>query len=51
MPEKKAMCELCPLRRYSERHPGSLVDRIWRWHTGWCPGWKAYQSSLQQKGP
>jgi hypothetical protein len=23
--------------------PTSLLGRIWRWHTRWCPGWKAYQ--------
>jgi len=49
MPEKKPMCESCLLRRYSDKHPGSILARIWRWHTGWCPGWKAYQKSLQQK--
>ena len=49
MPEKKPMCESCLLRRYSDKYPGSILARIWRWHTGWCPGWKAYQKSLQQK--
>jgi len=46
MAEKKHMCDSCPLRRYSERHPGSIISKIWHWHTGWCPGWKAYQKSL-----
>jgi hypothetical protein len=22
------------------------MARLWRWHTGWCPGWKAYQAHL-----
>jgi hypothetical protein len=26
-----------------------LMARIWRWHTGWCPGWKAYQAHLAQQ--
>ena len=36
-------CERCPLRRRAERKPNSLLARLWRWHTRWCPGWKAYQ--------
>ena len=24
----------------------SLMARLWRWHTNWCPGWKAYQKAL-----
>ena len=39
-------CENCGLRRYSERKPKSIIARIWKWHTGWCPGWKAYQAEL-----
>ena len=49
MPEKKHMCDTCPLRRYSEKHPGSILSKIWRRHTSWCPGWKAYQKSLAEK--
>ena len=41
-------CENCRLRRYSERKPASLIARIWRWHTRWCPGWKAYQRELAE---
>ncbi len=40
------MCEVCPWRKHAERKPQSLLARLWRWHTGWCPGWKAYQRSL-----
>jgi hypothetical protein len=25
-----------------------LMARLWRWHTGWCPGWKAYQAHLAE---
>lgn len=39
-------CEDCGLRRFAERKPDSLVARIWRWHTSWCPGWEVYQQSL-----
>jgi len=23
-----------------------LLGRLWRWHAGWCPGWKSYMNSL-----
>lgn len=42
-------CENCDLKRYAERRPGSLLARLWRWHTGWCPGWKAYAKWLAEK--
>ncbi len=35
-------CETCGFRRYAEKHPNSLIGRFWKWHTGWCPGWKKY---------
>lgn len=39
----KHKCESCGLRAYAEKRPSSLIARVWRWHTGWCPGWKSYQ--------
>jgi len=47
----KSNCENCPLRRRAERKPGSLLARVWRWHTRWCPGWKAYQARLAKRQP
>jgi len=44
--ESKSSCENCPIRRRAEARPNSLMARLWRWHTNWCPGWKAYQKSL-----
>jgi hypothetical protein len=46
----KSNCEKCWFRSYAERKPNSLIARIWRWHTGWCPGWKAYQKELAEEG-
>jgi len=47
MQEKKTYaCETCAIRRRAEAKPKSFIARLWRWHTGWCPGWKAYQRSL-----
>ncbi|MEW5911020.1 MAG: hypothetical protein AB1814_00535 [Thermodesulfobacteriota bacterium] len=42
-------CAACALRRYAERKPDSIWARLWRWHTGWCPGWKRYQAWLAQQ--
>ncbi|MEE8356702.1 MAG: hypothetical protein V3R33_05265 [Anaerolineales bacterium] len=39
-------CATCPIRHKAEENPKSLMARIWRWHTNWCPGWKAYQEYL-----
>jgi hypothetical protein len=39
-------CGQCFLRKYAERKPDTAIARLWRWHTGWCPGWKAYQRFL-----
>lgn len=47
--EKKHGCEDCPIRSRAERKPDSIIARLWRWHTTWCPGWKAYQESLAEK--
>jgi hypothetical protein len=43
-------CHTCGLRARAEDKPTSLIARVWRWHTGWCPGWKAYVQELEGKG-
>jgi hypothetical protein len=45
--EMKSSCATCRGRAYAEAHPDRLLARLWRWHTGWCPGWKAYQRELE----
>lgn len=42
-------CADCPMRLRADRKPDSLITKIWRWHTTWCPGWKAYQEELRQQ--
>ena len=44
--EKTYACETCAIRQRAEANPKALLSRIWRWHTRFCPGWKAYQSHL-----
>jgi hypothetical protein len=48
--EPEPSCATCKLHRYAERKPRSLLARLWRWHTTWCPGWKAYQRTIVE-GP
>jgi hypothetical protein len=43
-------CQACGLRARAEKKPRSLLARLWRWHTKWCPGWKAYVKELESKG-
>ena len=41
-PAQVYACENCTIRQKAEAKPTSLLVRIWRWHTKFCPGWKAY---------
>ena len=46
---KTYACETCPRRKKAEANPKALMSRLWLWHTGWCPGWKAYQAHLAEQ--
>ena len=39
-------CPQCPFRAKYDANPRSFLGRLWRWHTGFCPGWKGYMASL-----
>jgi hypothetical protein len=39
-------CEKCRFRGIYDKKPKSFLGRIWKWHIGWCPGWKSYLKSL-----
>lgn len=39
-------CENCAMRAKYDQNPKSFGGRFWRWHIGFCPGWKAYMLSL-----
>jgi hypothetical protein len=39
-------CATCKFRARHDRNPKSLLGRLWRWHAGWCPGFKSYLLSL-----
>ncbi|MBN1563585.1 MAG: hypothetical protein JXA10_07095 [Anaerolineae bacterium] len=47
--EQKHGCETCPIRQRAEANPKSFVAWLWRFHTKFCPGWKAYQRSLAEQ--
>ncbi len=46
----ESRCHTCGLRARAEEKPKSLIARFWRWHTKWCPAWKAYLEELKSKG-
>ena len=49
--EKCPYVDVCCFRNYAERKPKSLLAHIWRWHTGWCPGWKSYIKEREAEQP
>lgn len=41
-------CVTCPMRAKYDEDPKSFKGRFWRWHIGFCPGWKSYMHSLDE---
>jgi hypothetical protein len=41
-------CQKCRLRAKYDKNPKSLLGRVWRWHIGFCPGWKKYFKNLPE---
>ncbi|BBO68001.1 hypothetical protein DSCA_19310 [Desulfosarcina alkanivorans] len=46
--ELMSKCESCTFRRKFDQNPNSFWGRLWKWHIGWCPGWKLYLKSLDE---
>jgi len=42
-------CAACSMRARYDENPRSIVGRLWRWHTTFCPGWKSYMRSLSEE--
>lgn len=42
-------CGTCLFRSKYDKNPKSILGRLWRWHTNFCPGWKAYMASLAEE--
>jgi hypothetical protein len=36
------------MRAKYDKKPKSFIGRLWRWHIGFCPGWKKYFRSLSE---
>ena len=49
MANNEKQCANCKLRARYDKNPQSLLGRFWRWHINFCPGWKAYFSSLSEE--
>ena len=45
----ESKCEHCPWRAKYDQNPKSVLGRLWRWHTAWCPGWRSYLKSLTEE--
>jgi hypothetical protein len=43
-------CATCGIRRLAEANPEKIFARVWKWHTGWCPGWNNYQRAIKAAG-
>ena len=42
-------CKNCKLRTNYDQKPNSFLGKFWRWHINFCPGWKAYFTSLSEE--
>lgn len=45
----KHNCSQCKIRAKYDKNPKSFLGRLWRWHIGFCPGWKGYFNSLSEE--
>ena len=41
-------CDSCKFRAKYDANPKSFLGKVWRWHIGFCPGWKAYMAGLPE---
>ncbi len=45
----RSRCASCKICNYAQNKPDSIIGKGWRWHSKWCPSWKAYQKELAEK--
>ncbi len=48
-PMAKHNCGNCGFRGKYDNNPTSFLGKVWRWHAGWCPGWKKHITSLSNE--
>ncbi|MCK5312980.1 MAG: hypothetical protein KAJ62_12765 [Desulfobacteraceae bacterium] len=44
----KHNCVKCAFRAKYDNNSKSFLGRLWKWHIGFCPGWKRYITSLSE---
>ena len=49
MEKNNIPCANCKLRARYDKNPKSFLGRFWRWHIGFCPGWKCYMNTLSEE--
>ncbi len=42
-------CPECPFRARYDNNPKSILGRLWKFHTRFCPGWKGYLKSIPEE--
>lgn len=42
----KHNCEKCNFRARYDNNQKSFLGWLWKWHIGWCSGWRWYMTSL-----
>ena len=45
----ESKCATSPMREKAEKNPRSFLTMLWRFHTSFCPQWKAYQRELAKE--
>lgn len=45
---KESKCSNCSMKSRYDKNPNSIINKIWKWHITWCPGWKSYLKSLPE---
>lgn len=48
--DNKPRCADCAFRKKAEARPRSFIGILWKLHTYFCPGWKAYKRYLERGG-
>jgi hypothetical protein len=49
--QMESKCANCPMREKAEKNPRGILAILWRFHTLFCPEWKAYQRELAKAKP
>ena len=45
----ESRCANCSICQHFLKKPDTLLGRLWKWHTTWCPFWKRYEKELAEQ--